>query len=84
MTTREDIAKRATEVIGSHFEDFEGEPSEEVSIRNDLNVDSLDEMEIIMDLEDEFQITLEDEFFDMSGVSTIGNVIDQLFEIINR
>jgi len=82
MTTREDIARRVTEVIGSHFDEYEGEPGEHVCPYDDLGADSLDGVEIVMELEDEFEIPIEDGFLKTN--TTIGQVIDQLFEIINR
>lgn len=45
----------------------------EASFKEDLNADSLDVVELIMELEDEFNIEISDE--DAEGISTVGEVL---------
>ena len=58
---------------------FNVEPKDvnlDTSFRDDLNADSLDLVELIMALEDEFGLEIEDE--DVEAIKTIGDVIDYL------
>lgn len=73
---------RVTEMIGFHFPEFEDQINEELRIMDDLGADDIDILDIELDVEDEFEITVEYGF--VINACTIGGVIDQLFEIINR
>jgi len=48
----------------------------EASFKEDLNADSLDVVELIMELEDEFNIEISDE--DAEGISTVGEVLNYI------
>lgn len=48
----------------------------ESSFTNDLGADSLDEVELIMAIEDEFNITIEDQT--ASGITTVQQAIDYI------
>jgi acyl carrier protein len=43
---------------------------------NDLGADSLDTVELVMELEDEFEISIPDE--DAEKIQTVGNAIDYI------
>lgn len=57
-----------------------GVPSEEVvrasSFVDDLKADSLDVVELVMEFEDEFEITIPDE--DYEKIKTVGDAIDYI------
>lgn len=46
----------------------------ETSFINDLGADSLDTVELVMELEDEFEVSIPDE--DAEKIQTVGNAID--------
>jgi acyl carrier protein len=48
----------------------------ESSFINDLGADSLDTVELVMELEDEFEISIPDE--DAEKIQTVGNAIDYI------
>jgi acyl carrier protein len=48
----------------------------ETSFVNDLGADSLDTVELVMELEDEFEISIPDE--DAEKIQTVGNAIDYI------
>ena len=52
------------------------ELSRETSFVNDLNADSLDTVELVMELEDEFDLTIPDE--DAEKLKTVGEAIDYI------
>ena len=60
----------------------ESEITRKTSFVNDLNADSLDTIEIITELENEFDIQIDDE--DAEDLTTLGKVIDHVEELLNR
>lgn len=48
----------------------------ETSFINDLGADSLDTVELVMELEDEFEVSIPDE--DAEKIQTVGNAIDYI------
>ena len=51
-----------------------GEVSEESSFQEDLNADSLDLVELIMEMEDRFKMKIPDE--EAEKISTVGEAVD--------
>jgi len=66
------VEQRSRDVISSQFglEDF----SDNAMIKEDLGADSLDATELIMELEDEFDIDITDDEADK--VKTVGDIIE--------
>jgi len=63
--------------IIAKYANYEGKISEDMSFADDLGVDSLDLVDIISALEDEFKIEITDE--DLArGIETVGNAVDLL------
>ena len=50
----------------------------DTDLMEDLNADSLDAVEIIMDIEDEFDITVDEE--DVENIRTIADIINYIEE----
>ncbi len=69
MTTLEKIKK----LLGEQLSIDENKITEESRVVEDLGADSLDVVELLMTLEDEFGITVEDE--DAIKLKTIGDII---------
>ena len=59
-----------------------GELSRETSFVNDLNADSLDTVELVMELEDELDITIPDE--EAEKLKTVGEAIDYIQKNLNE
>ena len=51
-----------------------GQVTREASFADDLDADSLDQVELIMALEEEFGVTVEEE--ELEGITTIGGAYD--------
>ncbi len=68
-----EIADRVREIIAEQLMIDIEEVTDEASLEGDLNADSLDMVELIMELEDEFGIEIPDE--DAKKVSTVGEAI---------
>lgn len=67
------VSEKVIDLIVEQFNVDENSINLETSFRDDLNADSLDLVELIMSLEDEFDLELEDENID--GINTINDVI---------
>ena len=53
----------------------------ETSFREDLNADSLDLVELIMALEDEFELEVDDDV--VEEIDTVGDAVDYIKKIVD-
>lgn len=74
-----DIAERVKKVIKESL--AKDSVTESSNFIDDLGADSLDVVEIVMDLEEEFGITIEDS--DAEHIRTVGDAIEFLEKILN-
>ncbi len=74
MTTEEpSIEERLQEIILKQFGEDEKKVTLESSFVNDLGADSLDIVELVMDLEDVFDVSIPDE--DAEKMQTVGDAV---------
>lgn len=74
------VFKKIQEIISIQFDIDIEDIKEETSFQEDLNVDSLDLVELIMAIEDEFDIEIEDE--NMLDITKVGDVVEHLLEVL--
>lgn len=73
-----DISSRVTKIIVDKLGVDESEVTPEASFTNDLGADSLDTVELIMEFEKEFNISIPDE--QAESITTVGQAIAYLEE----
>ena len=70
------IEKRVVEIISEQMGADKAEITRETSFINDLNADSLDTVELVMEFEDEFDMSIPDE--EAEKIQTVGAAIDYI------
>ena len=76
MATTVEIQDKVMQIVSEQMSVEKDELSRETSFVNDLNADSLDTVELVMELEDEFDLTIPDE--EAEKLKTVGNAIDYI------
>jgi acyl carrier protein len=72
--TREEVFERVKEVLGDQLGVEANDVTEEARFQEDLDADSLDLVELIMELEDQFGIKISDE--DAQKIQTVRQAVD--------
>ena len=70
------VYEKIAEIIAVQFNVEESSINKDTSFRDDLNADSLDLVELVMAIEDEFDLEVEDEA--MEDIETIGDVVESI------
>ena len=73
-----EIEAKVIEIVAEQMGVDKGEISRATSFTNDLNADSLDTVELVMEFEDEFDTTIPDD--QAEKISTVGHAIDYIKE----
>ena len=68
------IEERVIEIVSEQMGVDKAQVTRETSFVNDLGADSLDTVELVMEFEDEFDISIPDE--DAEKIQTVGQAID--------
>jgi acyl carrier protein len=71
-----DIEAKVIQIVSEQMSVDKSEITRQTSFVNDLNADSLDTVELVMELEDEFDMTIPDE--EAEKLKTVGEAIDYI------
>lgn len=74
------IEKKVIKIISDRIGVDKHEITREISFINDLNTDSLDIVELVMDFEDEFDMIIPDE--EAEKIQTVGATVDYVVNLI--
>jgi acyl carrier protein len=73
------IEKRVIEIISEQMGADKNDITRETSFINDLNADSLDTVELVMEFEDEFDMSIPDE--EAEKIQTVGAAVDHIVNV---
>jgi len=76
--TREDVLRKVRDHLSAELEVPVAQISESTRFREDLDADSLDLYELVMELEDTYGISVSEE--EAAGIDTVGQAIDFVAE----
>ncbi len=74
--TEAEVEAKVVEIVAEQMGVDKGEVSRETSFANDLNADSLDTVELVMEFEDEFDTSIPDD--QAEQIQTVGQAIEYI------
>ena len=74
--TESEIEAKVIDIVAEQMGVDKSEISRETSFTNDLNADSLDTVELVMEFEDEFETSIPDD--EAEKIQTVGQAIDYI------
>ena len=72
----DEIETKVIEIVSEQMGVDKGEITRETHFINDLNADSLDTVELVMEFEDEFELSIPDD--EAEKIQTVGQAIDYI------
>jgi acyl carrier protein len=76
----EEVEVKIIEIVSEQMGVDKTEITRDTSFINDLNADSLDTVELVMEFEDEFDMSIPDE--EAEKIQTVGAAIDYIVQIV--
>ncbi len=76
-----EIESKVIDIISEQMGADKSEITRETSFINDLNADSLDTVELVMEFEDEFDMSIPDEEADK--IQTVGAAVDYIANVMH-
>ncbi|MHC4323486.1 MAG: acyl carrier protein [Planctomycetota bacterium] len=73
------IEKKVIDIISEQMGADKNEITRDTSFINDLNADSLDTVELVMEFEDEFDMSIPDE--EAEKIQTVGAAVDYIVNV---
>ena len=74
-----EIEAKVIDIISEQMGTDKAEITRETSFINDLNADSLDTVELVMEFEDEFNMSIPDE--EAEKIQTVGAAVDYIVKV---
>ncbi len=76
---RQEVLEKVIEIVSEQMGVEKADVSAETSFINDLNADSLDTVELVMEFEDAFDMSIPDE--EAEKIQTVGAAVDYIMKI---
>ena len=76
-----EIEQKVIDIVSEQMGVDKSEITRETSFVNDLNADSLDTVELVMEFEDEFEMSIPDE--EAEKIQTVGAAIDYIVNALH-
>lgn len=76
VATQEEIKEKVVKIVSEQMGVDKNDINMETSFVNDLNADSLDTVELVMEFEDEFEISIPDE--EAEKIQTVGHAVEYI------
>ncbi len=70
------VLEKVKAILADQFDAEEDSISSDTTIQEDLGADSLEVQDLIMSIEDEFEIEVPEE--DIEGIKTVGNLVEYI------
>lgn len=78
----QEIQDKVISIVAEQMGVDKGEINRDTNFVNDLNADSLDTVELVMEFEDEFETSIPDE--EAEKIQTVGQAIDYIKEHVSK
>jgi len=76
VATAEEIKEKVIKIVSEQMGVDKAEITMDTSFVNDLNADSLDTVELVMEFEDEFELSIPDE--EAEKIQTVGQAVEYI------
>jgi len=76
--TKDEIREKVVKIVSEQMGVDQGEITDDTSFVNDLNADSLDTVELVMEFEDQFELSIPDE--EAEKIQTVGLAVEHIFK----
>ena len=70
------VVEKVKAILASQFDEDEDNITPETRLQEDLNADSLDVVDLIMNIQDEFEVEIPDE--DVENIKTVGALVEYI------
>jgi acyl carrier protein len=81
VASEKEVEEKVISIVSEQLGVDKAEISRETSFVNDLNADSLDTVELIMELEDAFEMSIPDE--EAEKIQTVGQAVEHIVQHLN-
>lgn len=75
---KKEIFDKVSAIVADHFDIDRAKITDELNLREDLDADSIDFVEFVLEVEDTFGAEISDD--DAEKLSTIGDVVNYIYE----
>ena len=82
MHSEEEVFEKVVAIVSEQMGVDKSEVKKQTSFVNDLNADSLDTVELVMEFEDEFDMSIPDE--EAEKIQTVGAAVDFIMAVASK